>query len=69
MYETKLKSNAAMGVTQVRRRLANGETIPGLPCLTDQIQACRHELARGRRKPAQDSDANESANDEDGDLD
>lgn len=56
MFERRQRAVAGLSFNHVQRRLQHGEQIPALPCLSDQIMACRHELARTRREAARPVD-------------
>jgi hypothetical protein len=45
------QSPAHSGFVQAHRALGNGENIPALPGLADQLAACRTEMSRVRRQP------------------
>ena len=68
MFERRQRAAGALNFNHVQRRLMNGERIPSLPGLTDQIQACRHDMARKRREPVQTIEMNEVDEDIDADL-
>lgn len=50
MFERRQRISNALGFNHVQRSLQRGESIPALPCLSEQIRACRHEMARARRE-------------------
>lgn len=49
MFERRQRAASGLGFSHVQRSLQHGEKIPSLPGLSDQLRACRYEMARSRR--------------------
>ena len=48
------KESAANGFRHICRRLADGETLPRLPTLVEQVLACRFEPDRAEQEQSAD---------------
>lgn len=66
MFERRQRAASALNFNHVQRGLMSGERIPSVPGLIDQIQACRHDMARKRREPV-DAELEPAIDDDDDD--